>query len=75
MEKTKPAEEVSAHPGGSTGGKTGEHGDQQGKPVLSLPAFAVSAMGGGYKDCSEQIIFLEQPKVAAKQPLPGALIP
>lgn len=41
VEKTKPPEEVSAHPGGNIGGKAGEHGDQQGKPVHSLPAFAV----------------------------------
>lgn len=45
MEETKPPEEVSTHPGGSTGGKAGEHGGQQGESVLSLPAFAASAQG------------------------------
>lgn len=44
MEKPKPPEAVSPHPGGSAGRKAGEHGGQEGKSALSVPAFAMPAL-------------------------------
>lgn len=61
-EKPKPPEEVSAHPGGSAGGKAGEHGRQEGKFVLLLLALPTMSQCRDARSAANRLIILEQPK-------------